>query len=115
MKLRIGRAMKKSSQTQVAGEQFSGWCGPAVASPPGGELRSPGRSIKSEAAGYFAMVAFLSAYLLNVTGTGHLVQAALNLSGAAVAAFYLYKKGAVPSVISNLAWVAITLAGLMMR
>ena len=100
--------MRKSSQAEVVGEQFSGWCGPMVASP-------PIRSIKSEAAGYFAMVAFLSAYLLNVTGTGHLLQAALNLSGAAVAAFYLYKKGAVPSVISNLAWVAITLAGLMMR
>lgn len=114
MKMKITRVMKKSSQAEVVGEQFSGWCGPIVASPGRGPS-SPTRSIKSETAGYFAMVAFLSAYLLNVAGTGHLLQAALNLSGAAVAAFYLYKKGAVPSVISNLAWVAITLAGLMMR
>ncbi len=112
--MKITKAMKKSAQAEVVGEQFSGWCGPMVASPPG-ELSSPTWSMKSEAAGYFAMVAFLSAYLLNVTGAGHVLQAALNLSGAAVAAFYLYKKGAVPSVISNLAWVAITLAGLMMR
>lgn len=61
------------------------------------------------------MLAFLSAYCLNVAGTGHLVQAGLNLTGAAVAAVYLHKKRAVPSVISNLAWGLITLAGLLVR
>jgi hypothetical protein len=59
------------------------------------------------------MVAFLCAYLLSVAGVGHLVQAALNLIGATVGAAYLHKKNAVPSVISNLAWAAITIAGLI--
>lgn len=61
------------------------------------------------------MLAFLGAYCLNVAGTGHLVQAGLNLAGAAVASVYLHKKRAVPSVISNLAWGLITLAGLIVR
>lgn len=61
------------------------------------------------------MLAFLGAYCLNVVGAGRLVQAGLNLAGAAVGAVYLHKKGAVPSVISNLAWGLITLAGLVVR
>lgn len=70
-------------------------------------------SIRAEAPGYFAMVAFLCAYLLDIVGAGHLIKAALNLAGAAVGAIYLHKKGAIPSVISNLAWAGITVVGLV--
>lgn len=66
----------------------------------------------NEAAGYFAMLTFLAAYLLNVAGLAHPVQVILNLSGAAVGANYLLRKGALPSVISNVAWAAITITGL---
>jgi hypothetical protein len=91
-----------------------GWCGPAP--PPQHQTKpSSGGSLKSEAAGYFAMLAFLSAYVLSVAGVGPLFQAACNASGAAVAALYLRRKGAIPSVISNLLWLGITIAGLMMR
>jgi hypothetical protein len=99
----------------MATQQLYGWCGPAVPASSPQEAPAVHQTLRSEAAGYFAMVAFLSAYLLNVAGAGHYVQAALNFSGAVVAAFYLHKKRAVPSVISNLAWVAITVAGLLMR
>jgi hypothetical protein len=61
------------------------------------------------------MLAFLCAYLLNVAEVGHIAQAALNLSGAAVGAAYLLSKDAVPSVISNLVWVAITVLGLIIQ
>lgn len=70
---------------------------------------------RSERLGYFAMVAFLVAYLLSVTGGPHIVQALLNLSGAGAGALYLRNKNALPSVISNLAWAAITIAGLLTR
>lgn len=100
---------------QKAAAEFLGWCGPAASSAPKVTVGSLVSSIRPELAGYFAMVAFLSAYLLNVAGAGHLLQAGLNLAGAAVAAVYLYKKRALPSVISNVAWVAITLAGLILR
>ena len=69
----------------------------------------------AEAAGYVATVAFLVAYLLNVAGTGVIVQGGLNLVGAVVAAGYLYGKRAMPSVISNVAWAVITVAGLIVR
>lgn len=59
------------------------------------------------------MLAFLCAYFLSVAGTGRLLQAALNLIGASVGAFYLRKKDALPSVISNIAWATITIAGLV--
>ena len=71
------------------------------------------RSVRSEAAGYLATVSFLGAYLLSVAGRGEPVQIALNLIGATVAAGYLYKKDAVPSVISNVAWIAITIGGMI--
>lgn len=61
------------------------------------------------------MLAFLAAYLLNVTDTGQHIQVALNLAGAGIGAAYLYNKHALPSVISNLAWGLITLAGLLIR
>jgi len=73
------------------------------------------RRVVSELAGYVATVAFLAAYLLSVAGTGVAVQAALNLVGAVVAAVYLYGKRAMPSVISNVAWAVITVAGLIAR
>jgi hypothetical protein len=95
--------------------QFYGWCGPVPTPGASSEPSLSSHSFRADAAGYFAMVAFLSAYLLNIAGAGRLVQAALNLAGSVVAAAYLYKKGAVPSVISNLAWVAITIGGLMLR
>ncbi len=71
------------------------------------------RSARAEAPGYFAMVAFLFAYLLNVMGSGRVIQAVLNLAGAIVGALYLKRKRALPSVISNLAWAAITVVGLL--
>lgn len=69
-------------------------------------------AFRTEAPGYVAMLAFLCAYLLSVLEAGPLIQAGLNLLGAAVGAAYLRKKDAIPSVISNLAWGAITIAGL---
>lgn len=64
-----------------------------------------------EGAGYVAMIAFLVAYLLSVADAGHRTQTVLNLLGAGLAGTYLYRKGAIPFVISNIAWGAITLAG----
>ena len=72
------------------------------------------QSFKTEAPGYIAMLAFLCAYLLSVVEAGHLIQAALNLVGASVGAAYLRKMNAIPSVISNLAWAAITIGGLVL-
>jgi hypothetical protein len=95
--------------------QLYGWCGPAPTPTRDLQANPTPSSFRSESAGYFAMVAFLVAYALNVSGTGRLVQVALNLSGALAAAIYLNKKHAVPSVISNLAWVAITIGGLFLR
>ena len=69
---------------------------------------------KADAPGYLAMLSFLSAYLLSVAGIGHGLQAGLNLLGALVGAIYLRKKDALPSVISNLMWAAITLGGLIL-
>ena len=71
------------------------------------------RLMRGEAPGYFAMAAFLCAYLLNVADTGELVQTALNLSASVVGATYLLKKNALPSVISNVAWAIITMAGFL--
>lgn len=95
--------------------QLYGWCGPAPSAAVDRQTSSTHLSLRSEAAGYFAMIAFLIAYALNVSGTGRLIQVALNLSAAIAAAAYLNKKGALPSVISNLAWVAITIGGLFLR
>lgn len=92
---------------------FAGWCGSSIPSAP--ENPAWTHSARSEAPGYFAMMAFLIAYLLNVAGVAHVVQVIFNLSGAAISASYLRKKGAIPSVISNVAWMAITLVGLAVR
>lgn len=89
---------------------FAGWCRTSISS--ASESPSWTRWVGSEASGYFAMMAFLIAYLLNVAGDAYPAQVILNLSGAAVGANYLRKKGAIPSVISNIAWMAITLVGL---
>ncbi len=92
---------------------FAGWCGQSIPADAGKTAPAGQHSFRTEAPGYVAMLAFLCAYLLSVVGAGHLIQAALNLLGASVGAAYLRKKDAIPSVISNLAWAAITLAGLM--
>jgi hypothetical protein len=104
-----------TAPTTSAGSLAFGWC----------ELRSPQalqqredrlvQTLREEALGYFAMLAFLIAYLLSQAGMGHIAQAALNFIGAAVGAVYLLRKHAVPSVISNLAWGAITLVGLIIQ
>lgn len=109
----MGRLKGHSTPAARAREEFAGWCGTAIPAAPQESVSSWGRSIRAEAAGYFAMLAFLSAYLLDVAGAGQLIKAALNLAGATVGAIYLQKKGAMPSVISNLAWAAITVAGLI--
>lgn len=59
------------------------------------------------------MLAFLMAYLLTVADVGYPLQAGLNLSGGAISAIYLHRKKALPGVISNLGWVAITVAGVI--
>jgi hypothetical protein len=102
------------TQSSTGGLAF-GWCELPVSRGTEGRKTRLGRSLASEATGYLAMLAFLSAYLLSVAGAGRVVQAALNLTGAAVGAIYLHRKGAVPSVISNLAWVAITVLGLVIQ
>lgn len=91
---------------------FAGWCGQSIPTDAGIVSIRRQHSFKTEAPGYVAMLAFLCAYLLSVFEAGHLVQAGLNLLGASVGAAYLRKKDAIPSVISNLAWAAITIAGL---
>lgn len=78
------------------------------------QAASSASSIRLEAAGYIAMLAFLLAYLLNVVGTGYAVQAALNLIGAVIGALYLRRKKALPSVISNVTWAGITVVGLIL-
>ena len=72
-------------------------------------------SLRTEAPGYIAMTAFLFAYLLNVVDAAGEAQATLNLTGAGAGAFYLYNKHAIPSMISNVAWGLITIAGLVLR
>lgn len=78
------------------------------------QASSPASSIRLEAAGYIAMLAFLLAHLLNVVGIGHGAQAALNLIGAGTGALYLRRKKALPSVISNVTWAGITVMGLIL-
>ena len=68
-----------------------------------------------ETLGYLATVSFLVAYLLNMADIGQQMQTALNLIGAGIAAVYLYRKHAVPAVVSNIAWGLITLAGAVLR
>lgn len=94
--------------------EFAGWCGQSIPADAGNITAARQHSLRTEAPGYVAMVAFLCAYLLSVVGAGHLIQAALNLIGASVGAAYLRKKDAIPSVISNLAWAAITVTGLIL-
>lgn len=93
---------------------FAGWCGQSITAGPGNATTTRRDLIRAEAPGYVAMLAFLCAYLLSVAGADRLIQAALNLLGASVGAIYLRKKGARPSVISNLAWALITVAGVIL-
>ena len=84
--------------------------GPGEPMPP--VYRSP---IKSEAAaGYVSMLAFIVAYLLTVADVGYLLQWGFNIAGGAIGAIYLHRKKALPGVISNLGWVVITVADLIM-
>lgn len=94
--------------------EFAGWCGQSISADSGSISAPRQHSFRAEALGYVAMLAFLCAYLLSVVGAGHLLQAALNLLGASVGAAYLRKKDAIPSVISNVAWAAITITGLIL-
>lgn len=71
--------------------------------------------LRAEAPGYIAMIAFLFAYLLNTMGAAGGTQTALNLAGAGFGALYLYRKHALPSMISNVAWGLITIAGWLIR
>ncbi len=91
-----------------------GWCGPASEVSVARQRRWA-RAARKDAAGYLATLAFLLAYALTVIDTAPLLVAALNVGGALTAAAYLYGKKAVPSVISNLAWVVITIVGLAVR
>ena len=109
----MGRLKGHSTPAARGREEFAGWCGKSIPAAPDKNVSTWAGSIRAEAPGYFAMLAFLSAYLLDVAGAGQLIKAALNLAGAAVGAIYLQKKGALPSVISNLVWAAITVAGLI--
>jgi hypothetical protein len=72
-----------------------------------------GRSLRKEAPGYLAAIAFLAAYLLLVAGSGRILQAALNLAGSGLATSYLWRKRAMPNVLLNVAWAVITVAGLI--
>lgn len=75
-------------------------------------MRAAAQAIRRDAPGYVATVAFLLAYALTVGEAAPLLASTLNFAGGLTAAFYLHGKGAVPSVISNLVWVVITLVGL---
>lgn len=98
----------------IMNNEFVGWCGQPLPADARNIPTTRQHSFKSEAPGYIAMLAFLCAYLLSVVEAGHFIQAALNLIGASVGAVYLRKKDAIPSVISNLAWAAITIAGVIL-
>ncbi|MGH2710903.1 MAG: CBU_0592 family membrane protein [Actinomycetota bacterium] len=71
------------------------------------------QAIRKDGTGYVATLAFLLAYALTVGDAAPMLAATLNVAGGLTAAFYLHGKGAVPSVISNLVWVVITLVGLV--
>jgi hypothetical protein len=71
-----------------------------------------GRTLRREAPGYLAAVAFLAAYLLMVAGS-RIFQAALNLAGSGLATSYLWRKRAMPNVLLNVAWAIIAVAGLI--
>ena len=71
------------------------------------------RTLRREAPGYLAAIAFLAAYILMVAGSSRAFQAALNLAGSGLAASYLWRKRAVPNVLLNVAWAVITVAGLI--
>jgi hypothetical protein len=108
--------MVNLESTQASRDSLAfGWCDLGSSRASEGTKTALGRSLRSEGPGYLAMLAFLSAYLLNVAGAGHIVPAVLNFTGAAVGAVYLLGKHAFPSVISNLLWVAITLVGLFIE
>jgi hypothetical protein len=72
-----------------------------------------GRTLREEAPGYLAAVAFLSAYALGMAGAAAILQAALNLTGSGLATSYLWRKRAMPNVLLNVAWAVITVAGLI--
>lgn len=93
---------------------LAGWCGPIPVEDEDEPAPSE-RWLTSEGPGYLAMVAFLAAYLLMMAQIHYLVPALLNLVGSAGAAIYLRRKAALPSVISNLIWMAVTIIGLMTR
>ena len=105
--------MRGRADRSQESDRFAGWCGRSIPVDRTTIGASEQPSIRADAPGYIAMIAFLCAYLLNVAAVGPLVQAALNLVGASVGAIYLHKKNAIPSVISNLAWAAITVAGVI--
>lgn len=107
--------MESESGMTAASVRLAGWCGPVLPPPAETTATRSARSLKAEAAGYVAMLTFLVAYLLNVAGGSYVAQVALNLTGSAVGALYLAHKKAIPSVISNLAWAAITVASLIVR
>ncbi|MBW3587951.1 MAG: hypothetical protein KY429_00840 [Actinobacteria bacterium] len=93
---------------------LASWCGPIPVQDEE-ELAVSKRWLTSEGPGYLAMVAFLAAYLLMVAQAHYLVPALLNLVGSAGAVIYLRRKAALPSLISNLIWMAVTIIGLMIR
>lgn len=98
----------------VLDNEFRGRSGKSIPADAGNNTGPRQHPFRSEALGYFAMLAFLCAYLLSVVDAGPLIQTTLNLAGALVGAIYLRKKDAIPSVISNLAWAAITVGGLVL-
>ncbi|MPZ13387.1 MAG: hypothetical protein GEU73_03000 [Chloroflexi bacterium] len=61
------------------------------------------RTIREDAPGYVAALAFLAAYALLVVDAAPILQAALNLTGSGLAACYLWRKRALPNVILNVA------------
>lgn len=76
-------------------------------------MRAVTQAIRKDAPGYVATVAFLLAYALTVSDAVPALASTLNVAGGVTSAFYLRGKNAVPSVISNVIWVVITLVGLM--
>lgn len=76
-------------------------------------MRAAAQAIRKDAPGYVATVAFLLAYALTVAEAAPMLASTLNVAGGLTAAFYLHGKNAVPSVISNVIWVVITLVGLV--
>lgn len=104
-----------TGQQPISAGLTLGWCQVPEVSGRESAVRRWVQSVREDAAGYVAMILFLFAYALMMSGAEAIVHSMLNLVGSAIAGTYLYRKGAMPNVILNVAWAGITIAWLITR